>query len=212
MSGHYFMYNKRLHDLTSKTIADLKNGYHQIFRQISDLHWKLSKQNGMAASALERNLSRHSGLMKQNAAVLLNFTDVLKSLMSTIEATDEGSSTMFTPTGRQEWQYALSSNVTTVQIKLDAAMMREAAVSFKSNLTYMDEVFSAFNTMINEVLAKVEIPWDDFSGMWSDAQSMVRSVTEETQHHINALVEDTELFVYELERVDRMLGRVNVGG
>lgn len=208
--GSYLKYNKKLPDSIGKTISELEEIFHHVFRHITFFQEKLDQQRGKAASSLRRNLNSHLELMGKSAPVLLNFADVMKSFMAMIESTDEEGSGYITPTGRAEWQYSLSSDRIEEEIKLDANTIRQAALSFKTNLSNMDELFSSFSTMINEVITKTNLPWDDFTSIWAEAQSKVKSIMEETKNHIEKLLEEVEIFVQEIVRLDHMAGQLKV--
>ncbi|MEI3614237.1 hypothetical protein [Pseudogracilibacillus sp. SO30301A] len=207
--GSYLKYNKKLPDTIGKAIGELEEIFHQVFKQISYFQDKLDHQRGKAASSLKGNLKSHLELMSKSAPVLLNFADVMKSFMAMIESTDEEGSGFITPTGRAEWQYSLSTERIDEEIKLDASTMKAAALSFKSNIANMDELFTSFNQMINEVISETKFPWDDYTSIWVEAQKMVKSIMEETKNHIEKLVKEVKVFVQEMVRLDHMASQLN---
>ncbi len=206
--GSYLKYNKKLPNTVGKTIGELEEIFHQVFKQISYFQDKLDHQRGKAASSLRGSLNSHLELMGKSAPVILNFADVMKSFMAMIESTDEEGSSFITPTGRAEWQYSLSTERIDEEIELDASTMKEAALSFKANITNMDELFSSFNKMINEIISETNLPWDDFTSVWAEAQDKVKSIMEETKNHIEKLLKEVKIFVQKIVRLDHMASQL----
>lgn len=209
-SVSYLKFNKDLPASVGKEIGKLEEIFHQVFKQISYFQNNLELQRGKASSALRRNLNAHLELMGKSAPVLLNFADVIKSFMAMIESVDEGGSSPILPTGRMEWQYSLSSERIEEEVQLEATSLKEASLSFETNLLNMDELFSSFNTMINEVISETNLPWDDFTSVWREAQSKVESIMEETKKHIEKLLKEVKAFVEEISRVDHMTSQLNI--
>lgn len=205
-----FKFNKRIPEHITKSIGQLEELFHHLIRQIIYFQEKLDRQSGKAASALKRNLNHHLQLMSKSAPILLNFADVMKSFMLMVESTDQGGSTFIMSTGRAEWQYSLSSERIEKEIKLDSKTMKGAALSFQNNVANIDELFAEFNTMLNEVISETQLPWDDFTSVWSEAHDRVKSITEETKKHIEKLTKETERFVQELNRLDHMAAQQKI--
>src|SRR5690625_897224 len=107
----YVKYNKKLPDSIGKTIGELEETFHQVFRHITFFQEKLDQQRGKAAASLRRKLNSHLELMGKSAPVLLNFADVMKSFLAMIESTDEEGSGFITPTGDRKSTRLNSSHV-----------------------------------------------------------------------------------------------------
>lgn len=88
--------------------------------------------------------------------------------------------------------------------------MIEAADTFQSNVSAIDELFSSFNTMLTQVISGTVLPWGDFADIWSEAQMKVASIMEKTKDHIEKLLKEVGAFVEELERVDYMASRMTL--
>ncbi|GIO24155.1 hypothetical protein [Oceanobacillus sp. J11TS1] len=206
--GNGFKFNKSLPDNVGKTINELEESFHQVFGYITYFQEKLDQQSGKAASSLKTNLNKHLELMGKSAPVLLNFVDVMKHFMLAMEAADEGNSVINSSTARAEWQYSLSSERIEDEVKVDEDIMREAALSFKFNVTNIEELFLSFKTMINEVISETNLPWDDFTSIWFEAEVKIESIVEKTKEHIEQLLKEVEAFVQEIVRLDTMASRI----
>ncbi|MBO1001779.1 hypothetical protein ACFSKI_10815 [Pseudogracilibacillus auburnensis] len=209
-SGSYLRFTKSLPDSIGKTISELEEIFHQVFRQIKYFQKGLDHQRGKAASSLRGSINIHLELMGKSAPILLNFADVMKSFMLMIMTTDDDGAGFITPNGRAEWQYSLSSERIEKEIKLEANTMSEAAFSLKTNVSNMDELFSSFDSMINEVISGTNLPWDDFTSVWAEALGRVGSIVEETKSHIEKLLKEVEVFVQEIVRLDHMASQLKI--
>lgn len=207
-SGASLRFDKSLSESIGNSIGELEETFHQVFGYITYFQEKLNQQSGKAASKLRKNLNKHLELMGKSAPVLLNFVDVIKSFMLMMEANDEENSAVSLPTGRAEWQYSLSSERIEDEVKVDEETMRGAALSFQYNITNIEELFVSFKEMINEVISKTNLPWDDFTSIWSEAESQVQSIMEKTKEHIEQLVKEVEALVQEIVRLDTMASRL----
>lgn len=199
-----FELDKQLPEKVAKSIGNLETLFQEIFRQITFFQNELNLQHGLAASALKRNLNQHIELMGKSAPILLNFTEVMKSFLEMILSTDEGYGSFVKPKGRAEWKYSLSVERIEEEIEIDSSSLRAAADSFKANLATVEEVFHEFNRLLDDLLSDSHIPWDDFESIWGEAKHRIRTITEETNEHIEKLIKQTSVFVYELNRVDHM--------
>lgn len=209
-SSSYLKYHKRLPDMIEKRTSELEEVFHQVFKNITYIQGELEHQRGKASAALKKNVNSHLELMGKSAPVLLNFADVMKSFMAMMKSIDEDGSGLITPYGRAKWQYSLSSERVEEEVALEANSMESAAISLKNNVSNMDDLFSSFHTMLNEVMTETNLPWDDFTGIWSEAQDKVESIIEETKSHIEKLLKEVEAFVEEIVRLDHMMSQMNI--
>lgn len=202
--GSAIKFKRSLPDQVEKSISELEQLFQEIFRQISFFQENLDVQQGKAASALKRNLNQHLEMMAKTAPVLLNFADIMKIFMSIIQATDDD--TIISPTlvGRAEWKYSLSPERIEEDITLEAESLQSSALLFKSNLTNVAELFASFNSLLNEAIDGVYLPWEDLTSVWDEAKGKVQSVTDETEKHIETLIKEADAFVSEISRVDHM--------
>nr|WP_289037209.1 hypothetical protein [uncultured Allobacillus sp.] len=201
---------KELPENINHTIGQLEEQVHQVFKHIAYFQERLNAQHGMAATSIKGNLNAHITLMGKSAPILLHFMDVMKYLVSALVSTDEGAPSIQTPISRAEWNYSLSSERIKDEVKLDAESLKEAAISLQNNMTLTDSIFHQFNRVIESMMADTRLPWGDFNSNWHEAKSRMRAITEETNHHIASLVEESNLLVQELERVDHMAAQMKI--
>src|SRR5699024_9647429 len=141
----------------------------------------------------------------KSAPVLLHFADVLKSLITAIESTDEdGEMSLVAPKGRMKWQYSLSVERIESEVDIDVHSITNAALQFKSNLVNIDELFSEFNTMLDQVVSESYLPWGNLKGVWDESLDKASQITEATKEQLEQLIKDTNKFVFEMTRLDTM--------
>src|SRR5699024_1623591 len=188
-------FNKFLSEETIKTIGELEEHFHQVFRHIVYFQDNLNNQSGKAATALKRNLNRHLDLMGKSSVTLLNFADVMYHLMRAIRETDEGNANLSIPTGRQAMTDSLSPERIEEEISFDSNNLNSYAINFQNNITNINELFSSFDHMLMNVISNSTIPWDDYDSVWNEAKNQIELITEVTQEHINKLLDETEQFI-----------------
>lgn len=201
---------KELPENINRTIGQLEEQFHQVFKHITYFQERLNGQHGKAATAIKGNLNSHITVMSKTAPILLHFTDAMRYLLIALVSADEGAPNITKPTERAEWNYSLSTDRIQEEVKLEPESLKDAAVSLQNNITLTDTIYNQFNTMIESVMTETRLPWEDFDSDWHEAKFRMRSITEETNHHIASLVEQSNLLVQELERVDHMAAQMKI--
>lgn len=205
--GNYFTFDRSLPGQIGKSIGNLEDLFQQIFSRIDYFQQSLIIQKGKAASTLKKNLNEHTEFMAKSAPILLHFADLMRHFMLTIEAADNEETINAELTGRSEWQYTFSEEGVADEIQLEPATLERATEDFQENLMNVHDVFDEFSSLLNEAMEGVNLPWDDFTSIWNDTKQKIKSITEETEKHIEKLMKEAMAFLQEITRVDQMISQ-----
>lgn len=199
-----FTFDKSVASDLKASIEQLEQYYFHLFNQIATFQEKLEPQKGHAAVDLKILVNRYLSLLGKSAPAILHFSDIAQHLLLALETVDEGGSEFTKPTSRTEWQYSFSEENLENTIEVYDASLRLAADQFQGNLGNIDELFSTFDKVINQVEDTTKIPWADFNMVWGESKYKCKSIIEELRSQAQHLITQTKLYLDEMARVDHM--------